>query len=167
MSNFDPKVFLDAQQTEVNERRALLPVENPADPNGLYLAQVGEIGDPASGIIGKGDRQGQPWVAMVVPLRIDVPPQLREELRLPPQITLTDRVFLDLTDGGRGIDNGPGRNSRQKEYREAIGKNKAGEAFAWRQVIGQIVKVRIVHELSQDGVNYREVLPKFGAIFPA
>ena len=50
-SAFDPQAFLDAQTSEVNERRIPLPTENPADENGLYTAVVGEIGT-ASGTIG-------------------------------------------------------------------------------------------------------------------
>lgn len=165
MSQFDPNIFLHAEQTEVNERRQLLPVENPADSNGLYTAQVGEI-KTDSGTIGKGDRSGQPWVSMIVPLKIDVPPELRDSLKLPPQLTLTDRVFLDLTADGRGVDNAPGKNRRQKEYRDALDMNKPGEAFSWDKVTGQVVKVRIVHEQNQDGETFREELPKFGAIFP-
>lgn len=164
MSVFDPNQFLDAQQTEVNERRALLPVENPADEHGFYTAQVGEI-TPASGTIEKGDRTGQPWLAMVVPLKIDVPPELRDSLRLPPQLTLTDRAFIDLLPGGAGIDNSPGKNSRQKEYREATGQNVAGEPFAWRNLTGKVVKIKITHEIYNDAPQER--LPKFGAIFKA
>lgn len=167
MSQFDANVFLDVEQTEVNERRALLPVENPADPNGLYMAQIGEIGNPDSGVISKGDKAGQPWVAMLVPLKVDVPPELRESLRLPAQLTFTDRVFLDLMPDGKGIDNSPGKNARQREYRDALGMNKPGEPFSWRKVTGQLVKVKIFHEMGQDGVTPREVLPKYGAIFPA
>ena len=54
-SQFDPNVFLDAQQNEVNEKRPALPTENPDDENGLYTAVVGEIKTDA-GTIGKGDR---------------------------------------------------------------------------------------------------------------
>lgn len=163
-SNFDPKVFLDVQQTEVNERRQLLPVENPADPNGWYLAQIGEI-EPTSGVMEKGERAGQPWLSMVIPLKVDVPPELRDSLKLPAQLTLTDRAFVDLTPDGKGIDNAPGRNMRQKEYREATGLNIAGEPFAWRMLTGRLVKVKIFHDLYQEIL--RESLPKFGAIFKA
>lgn len=162
MSQFDPNAFLDAQQTEVNERRALLPTENPASPDGWYVAQIGEV-ETASGTIGKGERIGQPWLAMVIPLKIDVPQELRDALKLPPTITITDRAFIDLMPDGTGIDNSPGKNSRQKEYREALGLNEPGKSFSWRQLSGQMVKVKINHGMYQD--MPREELPKFGAIF--
>lgn len=161
-SPFDPAVFLDAQQTEVNERRPPLPVENPDDPNGLYTAQIGEI-TPKSGLIENGDRAGQNWAAMQVQLKIDVPPRLREEHKLPPQVTLSDMVFIDMTPLGQ-IDNAPGRNMRQKEYRDATGLNKKGESFSWRMLSGRPVKVKINQEMYND--HPVERLPKYGAIFP-
>ncbi len=154
MPNFDPNQFLDAQQTEVNEKRPPLPVENPEAEDGLYIAQIGEI-KTDSGTIGKGDRTGEPWVSVLVPLKIDVPPQLRDALKLPPQLTLTDRVFLDLLPSGAGIDNAPGKNRGQKNYREATGMNVAGEAFAWRMLSGKVVKLKITHEMYQEAIQER------------
>lgn len=164
-SSFDPNIFLQAEQTEVNEKRQLLPVENPEDPTGWYTAVIGEV-KTDSGTIGKGDREGQPWLAMLIPLKVDVPPSLRDSLKLPSQLTFTDRAFVDLTPDGKGIDNGPGKNRRQKEYRDALDMNKPGEPFAWYRIQGRPVKIKLNHEQGQDG-EMREVLPKFGAIFPA
>ena len=104
-SAFDPNAFLDAQITETNEKRPPLPTENPEAEDGLYTAVIGEI-STASGTIGKGDRAGQTWVSMIVPLKIQVPPVL-QATGLPPELTLTDRVFLDLTPQG-GIDRAEG-----------------------------------------------------------
>lgn len=157
-SVFDPATFLDAPQTEVNERRPPLPTENPDDPNGLYLAVIGEI-TSQSGTIGKGDRTGQPWVSMVIPLKIQVPAALREQ-GLPPELQITDRAFLDLTEQG-SIDNSKGKNRQQKAYRDATGMNKAGETFAWRMLSGKMVKVKVTHELYNEQVQERisAVLP--------
>jgi len=157
-SAFDPSVFLDAQVNEVNEKRPPLPVENPDDENGLYLAVIGEI-KADSGIVGKGDNAGKPWVSMVIPLRIQVPAVI-QALGLPPELTLTDRAFLDLTPQG-GLDNSKGKNRRQKDYRDATGTNVAGVPFAWRQLQGKVIKVKINHELYQDQIQERPglVLP--------
>lgn len=144
-SAFDPAQFLDAQVTEVNERRNPLPVENPADEGGLYTAVIGEI-TTASGIIGKGDNAGKPWVSMVIPLKLQIPAQLQEALALPKELTVTDRAFLDLTPQGQ-LDNAPGRNRAQKNYRDATGLNNPGEPFAWRMLSGKVVKVKISHEM--------------------
>lgn len=157
-SAFDPSVFLDAQVNEVNEKRPPLPIENPDDENGLYLAVIGEI-KADSGIVGKGDNAGKPWVSMVIPLRIQVPAVI-QALGLPPELTLTDRAFLDLTPQG-GLDNSKGKNRRQKDYRDATGTNVAGVPFAWRQLQGKVIKVKVNHELYQDQIQERPglVLP--------
>lgn len=158
-SAFDPNVFLDAQQTEVNEKRPPLPTENPDDPNGLYTAVIGEIKTDA-GTISKGDRTGQPWVSMVIPLRIQVPGVI-QALGLPEELTITDRAFLDLTPQG-GIDNAKGKNRQQRAYRDATGTNVPGEAFAWRMLTGRVVKVKIAHELYQESLQ-----EKIAAILPS
>ena len=151
-SPFDPTAVLDAQITESNEKRPPLPTENPDAADGLYIAQIGEI-TTASGIIGKGDNAGKPWISMVVPLRIQVPPSL-QSTGLPAELQLTDRVFLDLTTNGQ-MDNSKGKNRAQRNYREACGLNKPGETFAWRMLQGKVVKVQVKHELYQEAVQER------------
>lgn len=144
-SGFDPAAFLDAQVTEVNEKRPPLPVDNPASPDGCYMAVIGTPATQA-GTIEKGDRAGQPWLSIAVPLKIDVPQQLQDAMKLPPQVTITDRVFVDLTPQGT-IDNAPGRNRGQKRYRDALDLNKPGDVWSWRKVEGQVVKVKVTHEM--------------------
>ena len=158
-SAFDPNVFLDAQTTEVNEKRPPLPAENPAESDGLYLAVIGEI-KTASGQIEKGDRAGQPWVSMLVPLRIQVPSEV-QSLGLNPELTITDRVFLDLTPQG-ALDNSKGKNRAQRTYREACDMNKPGEPFAWRMLQGRTVRVKLSHEL-YDGNIQERISGIFGA----
>ena len=151
-SVFDPNTFLDAQITETNEKRPPIPAENPASDDGLYLAVVGEI-STATGTIGKGERTGQPWVSMLVPLRVQVPAEV-QSMGLPPELTLTDRVFLDLTPQG-GLDNSKGKNRQQRSYREATGLNKSGESFAWRMLQGRTLRVRVTHELYEGNIQER------------
>lgn len=157
-SQFDPNTFLDAQQTEANTKRPPLPTENPADTNGLYLAVIGEI-KTDSGIIGKGDRTGQTWISMVIPLRLQLPAELQAG-GLPPELTITDRAFLDLTPQG-SIDNAKGKNRSQRAYRDACGLNEPGVPFAWRMLQGRMVKVKIAHELYQEAIQERvaQILP--------
>lgn len=158
-SAFDPNVFLDAQQDEVNEKRPPIPTENPEDENGLYTAIIGEI-KTDTGTIGKGDNAGKPWVSMIVPLKLQLPPAI-QGLGLPPEFQLTDRAFLDLTPQG-GIDNSKGKNRQQRQYREATGLNVAGEPFAWRMLTGKVVKVKITHELYNEAIQ-----EKIAAILPS
>ena len=157
-SAFDPNVFLDAQQNEVNEKRPPIPTENPEDENCLYTAIIGEI-KTDTGILGKGDNAGKPWVSMIIPLKLQLPPAI-QGLGLPPEFQLTDRAFLDLTPQG-GIDNGKGKNRSQRMYREATGLNVPGEPFAWRMLTGKVVKVKITHELYNEAIQ-----EKISAILP-
>jgi hypothetical protein len=145
-SGFDPNVFLHAETSEVNEKRPPLPEANPESPDEAYLAVIGEIKMEA-GTIEKGDRAGEPWLAAVVPLKIEVPKQLQDSLKLQPTLTLTDWVMLDLTPGGKSIDNGPGKNRRQKSYRDALDMNKQGDVWSWMKAQGQVVKVKIKHQI--------------------
>ena len=158
-SAFNPEQFLDAQVNEANEKRPPLPTENPDNSNGLYMAVIGEI-KTDSGTIGKGDRVGQPWISMLIPLRIQVPPAV-QGLGLPPELTITDRAFLDLTPQG-GLDNSKGKNRRQKDYRDATGTNVAGVPWSWRQLQGKMVAVKINHELYNDQIQER-----VGAVLPS
>lgn len=152
VSSFDPNVFLDAQTTEINERRPTLPADNPASPDGLYTAVIGEI-KTATGIIEKGNRAGQPWVSMIIPLRFQIPQELQAS-GVPPELTFTDRAFLDLTPQG-GLDNSKGKNSAQRAYRSACDLNKPGEPFAWRMLQGRVVRVKITHEIYQGNIQER------------
>ncbi|HAN92591.1 MAG TPA: hypothetical protein DCQ33_11005 [Nitrospira sp.] len=151
-SVFDPSVFLDAQINEANEKRLPLPTENPDDASGLYLAVIGEI-KTDSGTVSKGDNAGKPWISMLIPLRIQVPSSV-QGLGIPPELTLTDRAFLDLNAQG-GLDNTKGKNRRQKDYRDATGTNVAGVPWSWRQLQGKTVKVKINHELYNDAIQER------------
>lgn len=159
MSAFDPAVFLDATTTEVNEKRDPIPTENPDAADGMYIALIGEI-TTQDGTIGKGDRTGQPWVSMVIPLKLQLGPQCQAK-GLPAEFQLTDRAFLDLTPQGR-LDNSKGKNRGQRVYRDATGMNKPGEPFAWRMLTGRTVKVKVAHELYEGNI-----VEKVAMILPA
>lgn len=141
MSIFDPNAFLEVTVNEVNERRPPIPTENPATSDGLYTAVIGEIK-----MAGGQKKDGGNWLQAIVPLVLEIPPQLRDSLKLQPTFTLTDRAFIDITDQGL-IDNAPGKNRSQKNYREATGTNAAGLAWSWKQLQGKVVKVKVSHEM--------------------
>lgn len=155
-SQFDPNLFLDAQTSEVNVKRPPLPTENPASADGCYTALIGPI-KTDSGTIGKGERIGQPWLSMLVPLQIEVPQQVQDQLGIKLEkgtITLTDRVMIDLTPQNT-IDNSVGRNRRQRQYRDALDMNKPGDVWSWRKAEGQVIKVKIVHEMYEGDIQER------------
>jgi len=149
VSVFDPNLFLDAQTDVANEKRAIIPVENPDSEDGLYMAVIGEI-KTDSGTIGKGDRTGQPWISMIIPLKLQFGAKL-QGLELPAEFQLTDRAFLDITPQGT-LDNSKGKNRSQRMYRDATGLNVPGEPFAWRMLEGRPVKVKLAHELYEENI---------------
>lgn len=155
MSSFDPALFLQAQQTEVNEAR-------PSIPEGIYPAVIGEINPEKikHGVYEKGDNVGKPWANMPVPLKLQLPSEV-QALGLPPEFQLTDRVFIDLTDKGMA-DNSKGRNQRQLDYRKATNLNNKGEGFAWFQLTGRTIRVQVKHELYEGKIQER-----VGIILPA
>ena len=155
-SAFDPQLFLDAQVSEVNVKRPPLPVSNPASPDGCYTAIIGEV-KMESGTIGKGERTGSPWLSAIIPLTIEVPTQVQEQLGVKLDkgtIILTDRAFIDLT-AQNTIDNSPGKNRRQRQYRDALDLNKPGDIWSWRKAQGQAVKVKVEHELYEGEIQER------------
>ena len=155
-SGFDPNLFLDATVTETNEKRPPLPEENPASPDGLYTAVIGEV-KMNSGTYDKGERIGQPWLQAVVDLQIEVPQQVQDGIGLKLEkgtLRFTDRPFIDLTPQ-KTIDNAKGKNRAQKRYREAVDLNKPGDSFAWRMLTGRVVKVKIKHELYDGQIQER------------
>lgn len=158
-SAFDPSVFLDASTTEANEKRQLLPIENPDHPSGTYVGVIKGI-KIQHGIIEKGDRAGQPWVSVLVPIQIEVPQSLQDSLKLPKVLTLTDSAFLDLTPQ-KTVDNAPGRNRRQRQYRDALRMNSPGDTWSWRKAEGQALRVKIQHEIYEG-----EAHDRIGNLFP-
>jgi len=160
MSMFDPNSFLDAQTTEVNEKRPLLPTENPTTSDGLYVATIGEIPAPKSGTISKGDNAGKPWVMMMAPLKIEVPAEL-QALGIPKTVTINYTAFLDLTAEGN-LDNSKGKNNAQRVLREAAGMNVPGQPFSWRMLTGRPVKVKVKHKSLND-----TFVEDVGGILPA
>lgn len=156
ISGFDPNLFLQAEQTEVNVKRPPLPTINPTRPDGAYIAVVKSV-EASSGVIDKGDRAGQPWLSMVIQLELEVPPQVQDQLGIKLEkgtITLTDRAFIDLTPQ-RTIDNSVGKNRRQRQYRDALDMNKPGDVWSWNRAVGQVLAVKVEHEMYNGEVQER------------
>lgn len=155
-SSFDPAAFLQSTTTEVNEEREKIPV-------GWYTAQIGEIDskNAKSGTIGKGDRLGDPWLMIRVPLKLQLPAEVQAK-GLPAEFQLTDSVFIDLTPQG-SVDNSKGKNPRQRIYRDAAGLNKPGEPFSWQMLMGRPVKVEVKHKVLPDGRIIEEIGNILGA----
>jgi hypothetical protein len=139
ISNFDPALFLDITLTEPTEKRAPLPVDD-------YTAVIGEVTPRAWQ--GRQD-PNKSGMSLDVLLVVDVPAELQAASGLPPTLTLKDGIRLDLTPGG-GIDNGKGKNRQLRAYREALNMNKPGDVFSPRMMQGQVVRIKVTHEIYQD-----------------
>lgn len=146
MSHFDPESFLDATTTEASTRR------NPI-PAGADV--VATIGAPKSRSWTSRD-QTKSGIAVDVPLTIDLTayPDLRAQVGVD-RVLVQDSIMLDLTEKG-DIDYGPGKNSKLRRYREALGMNVPGQPFSIRAFEGRQIKVKIKHRL-YEGEAYDEV----------
>ena len=138
-SQFDPALFLDITLTEPTEKRDVLPI-------GDYTAVIGEVATRAWQ--GRADPT-KSGIALDVPLVVDVPAAIQAEKGLPPTINLKDSIMLDLTEGGM-IDNAKGKNRQLRNYREATNMNNPGDVFSPRKLQGQVITVKITHEIYQD-----------------
>jgi RNase P protein component len=154
-SAFDPNTFLTMPITETNERRIPLPVENPVDTQGLYTAVIGEVTMKSGTSTGK-DGAPRAWLSAVVPLKLQIPQQLQDALKYQPEFTLADRPFIDLTPQNT-IDNAPGRNRKQRQYREATLQNVAGQPWSWVMIGSKVVKVKLAHKILEDGAIIEEI----------
>ena len=129
---FDPSTFLDATITEVQVKRPNLPAG--AD-------FVGEIGEVKITPWAKRDDPTKTGIKAEMPIKIDtstVPGQ-------PPTVTINYGIMLDLNESGTGIDFSPGKNTKLRQFREALGMNAPGAPFNWRAVQGKMIKVKISH----------------------
>lgn len=155
MTGFNPELFLAAETSEVNTRRPAIPMENPAAPDGLYMAVITDV-KMAGGISDKpGDNFGKPWLQAQVTVKVQVPQQVQDGLGITLKegtVTLTERPFIALTEAGT-IDNSVGKNPRQKAYREALDMNKPGDVWSWAKAIGQPIKVKIKHEMYEGNIQ--------------
>jgi hypothetical protein len=149
LSTFDASTFLDATVTEVNIKRPLLPAGR---------AFIATLGEPKSRVWkGKKD-ETKSGIAIDIPVEFDVsslPPDVQKLFQdetgkiTMDKVIINDSVMLDTLEGPGGmpiIDNSPGRNVRQKRYREALDLNKPGDNFNWRMVQGRQVLAKIKHE---------------------
>ena len=146
-SAFDPALFLEATTTEAATRRPPLPVENPASADHLY---TGLIGEPKMRTWqGKKDPT-QSGIAIDIPISIEVPSQLQDQLKLQPNITLTYGFIVDLNAGA--IDWAPGRNRQARIVREATSLNVAGVPFSFKMLQGKVVKVKVENDIYNGDV---------------
>lgn len=139
---FDPAQFVDMETDVALERRPPLP---PAD----YLGMIGEV----TCVPWASKEKGTTGLRYVVPIKLQVPPAVQQELGLNTDtIQLTDSIMLDQNENGT-LDMSPGKNSKLRKYREALGQNIPGEKWSARRMTGQPILVKVKHEIYQGEVT--------------
>lgn len=136
MSNFDPDAFLNSVTTEAGTRRPPLP---PGD----YVATIGDI-RPSAGQQRKDPSKS--WHALNIPLTVDL--TSRPDARAlvgQDSVVLFHFVGVDVTEDGK-LDWRAGRNGRLTAYRDALGMNEKGVAFAPPMMTGRQIRVKVKHD---------------------
>lgn len=139
---FDPNQFLE-QQVDQAMDTVIIPV-----PEGEYLAVAKEI-------------KARPWtskdglsagVALDIVWDLELPAEVQATIGRD-KATLKQGIMLDLSEDGRSLDLGKGKNVALGRLREAIGKNKPGVPFGFGEIPGQACKVLVKHRLDDKGAT--------------
>jgi hypothetical protein len=156
LSSFDPSSFLDATTTEQSVRRPPLP---PGD----YTAVTGEL-KARQWTSKKQDAKIKAGIAFDVPLTLEVPLHIQEELKLPQTtVTMNDSIMVETTPQG-GIDYGVGKNPSLRRWREATDLNTPGQPFNPRMLGGKVVKVKIGHRIAEEGPSAGEIFDEIQGV---
>lgn len=143
MSVFDPATFLDATVSQPFTARSPLP-------EGDYVAVVNDVVSRNWTGVKDPTKSG---VALDVTFTVEVPFDLQKELGLATSsLKMTDSILLDLTLNG-AIDDGPGKNRKLGQYREAVDLNKKGDEFTIRQLVGKNLKVKVKHNIWEGKIQ--------------
>lgn len=148
-SQFDPQLYLDAAIAEPSIKRPPLPA-------GAEF--VGTIKEPKPREWKGRKDPTQSGVVIDVPIEIDLSTNsvgadyIAQGIL---KVTLTDGVMLEMTPN-KMIDNGPGKNRRMRQYREALDLNKPGDSFNWRMCQERQIRVKIKHE-AYEGEMYDKI----------
>lgn len=145
---FDPNLFLEAVTEQASIRRDPLPA-------GDYTALITEV-EAKRWTTDKPDAKASSGVRLEIKLLLSIPPEIVERLGYDSaELTVKDSLMLDVTADGRGLDYSKGKNNQLRTYRDALGMNEAGSAFAPSMMKGRAILVRIKHELYNGAVMER------------
>jgi hypothetical protein len=146
--NFDPQTFMNTQFGDVSDK--VIPI--PADE---YLGQVEKV-DVANGTIGRGERQGEPWVRLDVTFKPlgEKAEQACKAVGLGGVPSVRYGIMLNLDDNGK-LKTGDNDNPRLGRLLKALGIN--GEWMP-ASLMGQTCTIRIEHETNPEtGDQYAQV----------
>jgi hypothetical protein len=149
-SSFDPNHFLDATMETALVQRPPLPAGRE------FISTIADLKQRAWKSKEDPTKSG---IAIDVThefLVASLPPDIQQNYRDPEgkpleKIIIVDGIMLNLTETG-AIDFAPGKNAKLRTYREAVDKNKPGDVFNLRMLIGQNVRSKIKHEPYEGNV---------------
>lgn len=140
----DPQAFLDAAYTEANSTE-LITIDE-----GEYQAIAGEVTTSAWQGVKDPSKSG---IKLTIPWEIDS--QAAREKTGREKIVVRQDIMLDLSENGM-LDFGKGKNVQLGRLREALGLNRPGVPFKFRDITGRAAKVRVgVREY--EGRKFEEV----------
>lgn len=136
---FDPNQFLEQQYDQANDTKSI-PI-----PAGEFIAVAEEAkittwqakDDPSK----SGLKLQVSWAIDDEGVKATVGRD---------KVTVRQEIMLDLTDDGKGLDFGRGKNVRLGKLREALGLNTAGQPFSFTQIPGRAARVTIGHTPAKE-----------------
>lgn len=138
MSTFDPASLLETTVEAANDTK-VLPI-----PEGEYLAVIDKTSI-------------SPWQSKdgaSSGLRLDVEYLIDDEAAKAAtgrdKLTVRQGILLDLTEDGRSLDMGKGKNVGLGRLREATGLNIPGQPFAMQMLPGRLVKIKVTQRPKAD-----------------
>lgn len=138
MSTFDPSSLFETTVTEVNDTK-IIPI-----PEGEYLAVI-EKADISTWTSRDGTKSG---------LRLDVHYLIDDEGAKAAtgreKLTVRQGLMLDLTEDGKSLDMGKGKNVGLGRLREACDLNQPGQPFAMAMIPGRLVKIKVTQRIGDD-----------------
>jgi hypothetical protein len=129
---FDPASLLESTTEQVLDTK-LAPI-----PEGEFVSMVDQVA------INSWTSKKDPSLSG---LRLDVTYTIEDDALKAQldreKITIRQGILLDLTEDGKGIDYGKGKNINLGRLREACGLNTPGQPFAPLLMVGRPVKIRV------------------------
>lgn len=145
MSLFDAESFLGSSIEEPLIKRPLLPANQ--DLIGITGQEV-----KARKWVKKDDPNV--WgVAVDITIEVDpnaLTPAQKDAIKgYDGKLVFRDGIMVDMTPDG-AIDVAVGKNSRLRQYREALNLNNPGQSFNFRQLAGQPIRFKLRHKIDPD-----------------
>lgn len=141
--NFDPQAFLDATFTDANSTE-LIPMDE-----GEYPATINEVK------VDEWAKKDGSAKGLKLVLTYEVLDEAQKAKTKRTKLNVRQDIMLDLAPSG-GLDMGEGKNVTLGKLRAAVGKNRPGESFSFRMLVGCTVKVRVGLR-DHEGRKFEEV----------